>query len=406
MKVIVAMEAELRRAPLVLWLRESGYEVVEVDDAYRTIEAVEKNRTSQLVILDWNLPGLNGAQVCHQTSRTEQRWRSYLVVIAEEQTEDERTVTLNQGADACLIGKLDWSALDAGLKAGVRALQRLEKLLKTLQNDRERYIALEAIGSGGLGKVYRGMDRRLEREVAIKFLKADVDMEGSDAQAALNEARLLARFHHPNLVTVFDCGENEEGAFIVMEVVEGESLQSMLSGGPISMELFSLLVVQSLKGIGAAHSLGILHLDLKPSNMMFGFVGATGVEMNLKVLDFGLARARKSIKKPSLASHSIFGSMPYLSPERLKGESVDRRTDLYALGHIYYEALTGRHAFQGEDPNEILQAHLTQIPEPIEKFRPEVSPALAKWVLKLMEKSSKERPSTAEAALHAYLKLT
>jgi CheY-like chemotaxis protein len=406
MKIIFATEDLGKKKLISEALDPLRYEIEFVDDAYTVIDKVERALKEQIVILDFPLPGMSGIQVCEQVARTTLRWRSLLLGVPSDHASWNPTEFLKAGGDEILSWSTEGEELAVVIDAAARILERQANTTKKLKVDAERYIPLEPIGSGGVSSVYRGIDRKLEREVAIKYLRADFNASISDTEAALQEARLLAKFMHPNLVTVFDFGESEDGAFVVMEIVEGESLQSMLESGALRDSLFDKLVTQSLQGIDAAHALGVLHLDLKPSNMMFGFMASTGSEINLKIVDFGIAKDRRQTDGfQTLTSKTVVGSLPYIAPERFYGEPLGRRSDLYSLGHIYYIGLTGRHAFAVEGTEEMIDAHLNQQPPSICEIRPEIPYELESWVMKLLEKKTADRFSSASEALLAYQKI-
>lgn len=388
-------------------LNLEGVEVLIASDAYALIEEIERAKTHQLIWIDFSLPGMSALQVCQQVQRHSMRGRSLVVGIVSGKIEKVHDDFLRAGGDHLVFWSEDPEILKTRSQSFFRSLQRHLNEVKKVKVDADRYLSLEQIAEGAGGSVFRGIDRKLEREVALKFLKSDFDGNLLEYDQALQEAKLLAQFKHPNLVTVYDVGESEEGAYIVMEVVEGESLHSMLSAGPLRFSLFRQLVEQSLQGIASAHSHGILHLDLKPSNMMFGFVSSTGAEMNLKILDFGIARVRSKRETNSVISdENVVGSLPYMAPERFQSEkSVDRRADLYSLGHIYYEALMGVHAYPVSTPQEMMQAHLQTMPQPIWESKPELGPEIDPWIQRLIAKDPQERFSSAFEALQAFLKL-
>ncbi len=406
MKIILATEDPEKKRFLKETVDSIRFDIEIVEDAYAAIEKIEKTVQEQIVILDFLLPGMNGAQVCEKVIRTPLRWRSFIYGIRSADPLWDPLLFLKSGGDGVLDFCDSMESVMIEIETASRLLQRQAKITQRLRVDAERYIPLEGIGSGGVSNVYRGIDRKLEREVAIKYLRSDFDSTISNSEAALQEARLLAKFIHPNLVTVFDYGESEEGAFVVMEIVEGESLQSMLESGGLRDSLFDRLVIESLQGIEAAHSQGVLHLDLKPANIMFGFMGSTGSEMHLKIVDFGIARDRHHTDGlKSLKSKTVVGSLPYIAPERFYGESLGRKSDLYSLGHIYYIGLTGRHAFLVDGIQAMIDAHLNTIPTSILEFRPELPLELNEWVMKLLEKKVEERFASALEALQAYQKI-
>jgi len=265
----------------------------------------------------------------------------------------------------------------------------------------QRYQLQEQIGYGGLSNVFQAWDHHLKRPVAVKCMKCEGDQkEDKVIQDALREAMTTASVRHPNVVTVFDYGTEDKTAYIVMELIEGENLEQCLQRGPLHINDFHKFTVQSLEGIIATHSMGMMHRDLKPANFMLQPL-VTG-SFEVKILDFGLA---KYIDKPQPQSvdhfNSLMGSIHYMAPEQLEQKLIDKRTDLYSFGCILYEALTGHTAFDGQTVASLIEAHVGKAPHPMVDLRPEISDSLERWIMKFLEKDPASRPQTARAALDA-----
>ncbi|MDX1382548.1 MAG: serine/threonine-protein kinase, partial [Thermoanaerobaculia bacterium] len=240
-----------------------------------------------------------------------------------------------------------------------------------------QYEVLSSLGAGGMGEVYRAKDRTLGREVAVKLLLDEVAADPERLARFEREARVLASLNHPNLATlhgfftaapVADGGgpepqESGEVPFLVMELVEGETLADRIARGPIPLAEAIPIFVQIADGLEAAHRAGVIHRDLKPANVKLSMAGAASAG-GVKILDFGLAKAMASgaesdpSESPTItqvASYAatrqgqILGTAAYMSPEQAKGRELDRRADVWALGVCLYEALTGRRAFQADD---------------------------------------------------------
>jgi serine/threonine protein kinase len=262
-----------------------------------------------------------------------------------------------------------------------------------------RYEGRGILGYGGLSNVYRVWDHHLKRMVALKRMKVDPELGREKVlEDSLREAMMTASLHHPNIVTVFDYGVDDETAFIVMEMIEGENLEQCLERGPLHMQDFHILARQSLDAVKAAHEAGMMHRDLKPANFML----QRGVDgsFTIKILDFGLAKYLK-IPQPQSVDHfnSVMGSIHYMAPEQLKRQPIDFRTDLYSLGCIFYEALTGHVAFDGNTVTELIDAHVKAAPYPLPMLRPEVSAMLEAWVCRFMERDPARRHQSAGDAL-------
>lgn len=207
----------------------------------------------------------------------------------------------------------------------------------------DRYVLRRVIGRGGMGEVYAAWDDQLQREVALKRLRGDVAHHPAMRTRVEAEARAAAQVVHPNVVTVFDSGVDGGHPFIVMELLEGRSLADELDRGPMSVHAVRTMACQVLEGLGAAHSIGLIHRDVKPSNVLSTAQG------DWKVADFGIAKVVDS-DLTLTATNDVLGSPGYMAPERVTGEPATVRSDLYSVGVLMYEALTGRRPFDDEHP--------------------------------------------------------
>jgi len=264
----------------------------------------------------------------------------------------------------------------------------------------DRFEIRELIGSGGLGDVYRALDHQLGgRPVAIKRVRMQVNQNDRRlVEQTWREAMTTACLQHPNIVTIFDYGIDPQGAYVVMELIEGETLEDVLVRGPLQFEDFFLFAQQSLQAVVAAHALGLIHRDLKPGNFMVSRTSSQA-PFNVKILDFGLAKYL-DVPQPQSIDHlnSLMGSVHYMAPEQFQRLPIDHRTDLYSLGCIFYEALTGHPAFDGESVTELIEAHLKKAPHPMKQLRRDISPRLDRWIARFLERDAAKRwPNAAEA---------
>jgi serine/threonine-protein kinase len=258
-----------------------------------------------------------------------------------------------------------------------------------------RYEVDSLLGRGGMSSVFSGWDRTLSREVAIKVLASELVGDRVFVERFDREARAAASLSHRNVVAVFDSGVDDGARFIVMEHVSGRTLSALLRDGEIPIEHALEIAIGVSQALGAAHAHGIVHRDVKPGNVM---VGANG---QVKVLDFGIARA---LAATSLTRAStVIGTAGYLSPEQAEGRAVDARSDLYALGCLLYEMLTGRPPFVADSVAALVHQHVTRSPEPPSRLRHEVSPALDAIVLRLLAKDPRERYPRARALTAALI---
>ena len=248
-----------------------------------------------------------------------------------------------------------------------------------------RYEVFELLGRGGMGDVRAGRDRRLERDVAIKLLRADMAHDPAIRQRFQNEARLAARLTHPYIVAVYDTGEDRGIPFLVMERLPGTTLADALAAGPLPWPEVQAIGLQLLAALDAAHASGLVHRDVKPGNIM-----AAGPS-HWKVGDFGIAKSLDVVDQNLTGTGFIVGTPRYLAPERLAGGPATAGGDLYSAGVVLYEALTGRRLFEGADPLTLL----TATPQPLAELRPDVPPALAAAVMRAIARRPEDRFATA-----------
>jgi serine/threonine protein kinase len=250
----------------------------------------------------------------------------------------------------------------------------------------------DPIGAGGIGIVYRAQDTRLGRAVALKFLLPSHSLDANAKARFLREAHLVAALDHPNLCTIHDVGTSDDGRFfLAMPLYAGETLKSRITrNGAVPISDAVEIARQVTEGLQCAHGAGIVHRDLKPGNVML-LPDAT-----VKILDFGLAKARdQSLSEPG----ARFGTVSYMSPEQIRGEAVDARADLWAVGVILYEMLTARKPFGGDQDISIAHAIVHDEPAPLSKYRGDVSAPLDDVLLRLLEKDPSKRYATARELL-------
>ncbi len=253
-----------------------------------------------------------------------------------------------------------------------------------------RYQLLEKFASGGMARIYRARDLMLDRQVAIKVLRDDYSQNAEFEGQFRNEARAAANLSHPNIVTVYDFGNDDGQLFIVMELVPGTDMKSLLRRrGRFTVGEGIPLMVQACAGIGYAHRAGLVHCDVKPHNML------VTPDNRLKVTDFGIARAMAGI---SLGEHTnvVWGSPQYFSPEQAAGDSPTPASDVYSLGVVLYEMLTGTLPFTGSTVEELARLHMEAIPIPPSEYIPDLPEALEEIILKVLSKEPSARYRTAD----------
>jgi eukaryotic-like serine/threonine-protein kinase len=260
---------------------------------------------------------------------------------------------------------------------------------------------IEKLGAGGMGVVYKAIDTRLDRPVALKFLPDDMMKDAQALERFRREARAASALNHPGICTIYDIGEQDGRAFIAMEFIDGQTLRSHIHGKALPIEEVLRLGIQIAEALDAAHAEGIIHRDIKPANI---FVTKRG---QAKVLDFGLAKLLpKGFGKVGVDSSNesteatsivgiISGTPSYMSPEQVRGDNLDMRTDIFSLGLVLYEMATGRQAFAGSTGGVIIEAVLTRSPAAARSINPEVPLGLEEIIHKALQKNRDERPQHA-----------
>jgi serine/threonine-protein kinase len=262
-----------------------------------------------------------------------------------------------------------------------------------------RYRLIELLGEGGMATVYRARDTRLDRDVAVKVLRPEYGRDAAFIARFRQEAQSAASLNHPNIVNVFDYGTDEAGPFIVMELVDGEDLSSVLAErGALPPTVAARIAQGVVDGLGAAHARGIVHRDVKPSNITLDRTG------RVRLLDFGIARAfsEAQLTLPG----TTLGSVHYFSPEQARGEAVTPQSDLYSVGLVLYEMLTGQRAWGGDSAAAVAVARLTADAPRASDIRPDVPPALDAIVARALAREPGQRFDSADEfsrALGAYI---
>jgi len=256
------------------------------------------------------------------------------------------------------------------------------------------YRVVEKIGQGGMGVVYRAHDERLDRDVALKVLPPGLLADETARQRFRKEALALSRLNHPNIATVHDFDTQGGADFLVMELIPGATLSEKLAGGALSEKEITRLGSQMAQGLAAAHEQGVVHRDLKPGNLRVTPDG------RLKILDFGLATLRRpqgddAATVTALETEGVAGTLPYMSPEQLRGEKADARSDIYAAGVVLYEMATGRRPFAESGGAQLITAILQQTPPAPSSINQRVAPALEAIIVKALDKEPERRYQSA-----------
>src|SRR5215468_7884343 len=261
------------------------------------------------------------------------------------------------------------------------------------------YEIVAPLGAGGMGEVYRARDTRLDRTVAIKILPQHLSIDSVRKQRFEREAKAISSLNHPHICILHDIGQQDGIDFLVMEYVEGETLAKRLEKGPLPLEQALKFGAQIADALDRAHGNGIVHRDLKPGNIMLTATGA-------KLLDFGLARPFASLANattlagvsphPSVTQEgTIVGTFQYMSPEQLEGKELDGRSDIFSLGAVLYEMVTGKRPFDGKSQLSVASAILEKEPAAISALLPLTPPALDHAIKKCLAKAADDRWQSA-----------
>ncbi|HBE96722.1 MAG TPA: hypothetical protein DDW68_06080, partial [Verrucomicrobiales bacterium] len=268
----------------------------------------------------------------------------------------------------------------------------------------DRYEIRSKIGQGGVGAVYRAFDRHLNREVAIKRVLPEGGYENQEeaTKAMLNEAASLCSVQHPNIVTVFDAGVDNDGPYVVMELLSGRTIDEMVDRGTLTFQDFREVALQSQEALIAAQELDLVHRDIKPTNVMVTWLPSG--RFQVKLVDFGLAKFSPK-PSPQTIDHgdSVFGSIHFMAPEQFERTPLDKRTDMYSMGCVYYYTLAGVYPFDGETAPQVMNAHLQHQIKPLREHRPDLPQWLCQWVMWHLARQIAERPRDARESLKLFL---
>ncbi len=254
--------------------------------------------------------------------------------------------------------------------------------MKAGERIHDRYKLEEPLGRGGMAEVWRAVDERLERTVAVKFLSEHFSDDPENLVRFFSEAQQIARIQHPNVVTVLEFGDHDDRPFIVMSHITGGSL-SEVTGSPVEPDKALALVAGAAKGAGAAHDVGIVHRDIKPANILIDEDGT------VRLADFGIAFADGA--ESMTQTGAAIGSPHYISPEQAKGEPATPASDVYALGIVLYELITGEKPFDAQNITGILTGHIEREPTPPHDLVPDIDPAAEAVVLRCLAKDPAQR---------------
>lgn len=384
-------------------LTRDGYRVLLAEDGIEALRLI-KEEPVDLVLLDVMMPGLSGFDVLEAVRKLYPSNRlRVLMVTAKDQSEDV-VKAFKLGADDYITKPLDVPIMMARIKVHLRSRNAVPEPPRSVMDQgigsvlEERYRLESMIGQGNFGTVFRATHLTLKRPVAVKIFSKGLRAGGSEARFR-REAISACRIDHPNAVKVLDLSVTESGVpYLVMELLEGRSLADELSrDGCLTLERCGQLLAPICEVLSEAHEVGIVHRDVKPQNI-FLHQGRQGEVV--KVLDFGIAKlADDSAFEEKLTLDGLVGTPTYMAPERFSGGECDQGVDVYSLGVMLYEMLTGRPPFDNDgDLFKLIVLHMDEAPVSPCELRPELSLAIGQLVLDTLSKDRTARPSASEVA--------
>ena len=333
-----------------------------------------------------------------------QNWQKIKEVFYEalDLTENERAQFLNSACDDDLGLRREVEEMLASSEASggfmktppfgeIAALFADNGERLTLGQEFGQYKILNVLGSGGMGKVYLANDTRLGRRVALKILSPEIYLDQGGLKRFIREAKTASSLNHPNILTIYESGEEGTINYIASEYVEGETLTDRLRNGPMSVKLGLDIAVQICGALQAAHGAGIIHRDIKPDNIM---IRPDGV---VKLLDFGIAKLVRPemLSGESTTRGTIIGTPNYLSPEQARGKEIGVGSDIFSFGLVFYEMLSGTKAFAAEDPIDVIGSILQKEPTPLGEVAPDVPPEIVRIISQCLQKAPSDRYTTA-----------
>jgi CheY-like chemotaxis protein len=410
--VLVVDDIPENREVLARRLEKRGLRVLQAEDGQRALDLVDKDKPD-LILLDIMMPGMSGVQVLEHIRRKHSRFELPIMMVTGKDDSGSIVETLALGANDYVIKPVDFPVLLARVQAQLQVRNAFNDSPKPVQADLPptlgsigpgylvggKYRLKDPLGTGGFGTVYRALHIELEREVAVKVLSPALSASAQARERFRREGLSASRLKHPNVVQILDFGADENMAYLVMEVLQGVSLiEEICEFAPMSVGRCSAILSPLLDALAMAHAQGVIHRDIKPSNIFLERGGQGEVP---KLLDFGIARVLMEAAGSTLTlDGAILGTPAYMAPERLRGDRYDGRSDVYSVGVMLYQMLTGHMPFEteGRDSSAIIRLQLETEPPLPRFYRPELPVEIEHLVLRSLGKDPAERPTPEEFA--------
>ncbi len=409
--ILLVDDNEVSRLTCSRYLERNGYLVVEAEDGEKALEQLEKVGPS-LIVLDVMMPGLSGFEVLERIRR-ERSAESLRVIMATARDQSGDVVrAFELGANDYVVKPVDFPVLLVRIEAQLRSQREPDPEPSTtgISSVLEigpgtvlegKYRLESSIGKGNFGEVYRATQLTLERSVALKLLNADVEPGSDEMERFRHEGIAACQIDHPNAVAVLDLSFTSSGVpYLVMELLRGYNLQDELKRkGRLSPARCVEILSPVCEVLSVGHEMGVIHRDVKPPNI---FMHQSKFGEIVKVLDFGIAKVTGDLAaaRELTPEEGILGTPVYMAPERMTGAFDDGKTDVYSIGVMLYEMLSGRPPFRSSrgGPFKVIKMHLTDPPPPLADLCPELPAAALEVVHQALEKDPDDRPSASQLA--------
>ena len=406
-KVLIIEDDKIWLETLTASLEAENFKVISATDGLEGLNLASQEKVD-LILIDFILPSLNGLEIC-QRLRTRGISTPIIMLTGEKKEEIDKILGLELGADDYLVKPFGMKELIARINAVLRRSRphipeaerpsprtdTLQLPLKELTRGTTfagRFEVIEELGEGGMGKVYKVIDIKIEETVALKLLRPEVAADKKIIERFRNELKFARKISQRNVCRMYDLNEEKGAHYITMEYVPGEDLKSMIKmTGHLSVGKAVVIARQVCEGLAEAHRLGVVHRDIKPQNIMIDREGSA------RIMDFGIARPLKAVGITEAGT--IIGTPEYMSPEQVEGKEIDPRSDIYSLGVTLYEMVTGRLPFKGESPLITALKHKTEKPPDPKGLNPQIPEDFNRIVLKCLEKDKEKRYQSAEEVL-------
>lgn len=382
MKVLIADDDTIWRKLLAQNIQKWGYEVVSAEDGQKAWNLLQEHGAPRIAILDWQMPKLNGVDICRQIRNHLKLPFIYTIILTSRDTRDDMVAGFESGADDYLVKPVDLAILRSRLNAA-------ERIVKAVPPPRQipGYQLLGRLGAGAMATVYKARQLSLDRVVAVKILPKKYSQMPEFVERFYAEGRAAAKLNHPNIVAALDVGRRGDAHYFIMEYVEGHTVhEHLIKEGPYTEADALAIAIQIAKALNHAHQAGLIHRDVKPKNILITSKGIA------KLADMGLARAVSDREAAEAEAGKAFGTPYYISPEQIRGEvNIDLRADIYNFGATLYHMVTGKVPFEGPDVSSILLKHLDESLLPPDHINPGLTNGISEIIELCMVKDPKKR---------------